>query len=246
MANSRGFVSGASSGERLTVTKINTIDLGQYYAVVRNGDTPLLANSTLTLDTYDFTIVAASSGLFKCPADKLSLTGTSWPVLASRTITDYAPAVQAVAAEADWKRKITGAWPNSIAYWECQNVVAAAPIGLLLGALPIGMTVTSCKAVVLGNSTGAPGGTMPAISFGYTTPAAPTTWVAVGDFTDTNTTEGPFETIHNIEKTGLSHVIAGGRQYQLNVLNGYGGNHLAGLALYGVYLTGTLTTLRTA
>lgn len=88
---------------------------------------------------------------------------------------------------------------------------------------------------------------MPALSFGYTTPAAPTTYTNVGNVTDSNSgNEAAYETAHALSITGLSHTVAEGRIYHVGLRNGYGGNHSVGLLLHAVTFTGTPGQIRFA
>jgi hypothetical protein len=262
MANSRAKSAGWSTNERLTSAQATAMDVGQANALCRSGTTALTAGAviqgggyglvldftddaasycTVQLDTLDFTFSCAGAGNVVMPAGDLQLTGSGWPILGSRNVTDQAVRYAPVADATAWDS-------NSLGYGiMTASVATATSCSLLLGSLIPGLTITGFKVDVRGATSGSLPGTMPVVSlFRFAAGAYGTPSETVGSATDASPDDATYVADHQITKTGLSHAVSSSSQYILNVSNGYGGGAATGFRVYRCYISGTLATLRTA
>jgi hypothetical protein len=262
MSNARVKSTGWSTGEKFTAAQATALDLGQYYAFTRTGVSALLGATTIQgggfafsldfsdnaasqgailLGDQDFLFQTSGIGVFSVPADKWRFSGTSWPVLGTRTITDFSPDIAFISDEADWKSNGGGSGGVET------TGTSATSCSILLNGLPKGMVITSVKVEVKGVTGGSLPGVMPTATLyrygvgAYNIPSA-----TVGSQTDASADNAAFTADHTITITGLSHTVLNNSQYQVNVTSPTGGGVAAGFKIYRVFVTGTLATLRTA
>jgi hypothetical protein len=233
MAHTKVWTPALSSGQQITAAKLSTLQ-DEHALTIREGTNTLASDLDLDLAAKNFTFDASGAGRARF--------GTQYPAIRDITFTDWhAPGI-AYYNPSDWTAASFGAWPSAVGMWACTEVAAYSPIDFVV-YLPVGIEITSVTATVLGDSTGAPGATKPAISFYYCTVAAPGTAVAIGDQEDPSATELAYEAIHTITKSGLTHTVAAGRIYHVAVRNGYGATHNS-LRLYGITFSGNVNALR--
>jgi hypothetical protein len=239
------------------------MDVGQANALCRSGTTALTAGAviqgggyglvldftddaasycTVQLDTLDFTFSCAGAGNVVMPAGDLQLTGSGWPILGSRNLTD-------IAVEHDWLIADPTFWSENVLGYgviEANNTTLEYATARL--RLPIGMTLASVKVEVRGTLSGATMPTsMPTATLVYFAAGAYGTPTAtVGSQVDTSADQTAFELDHTIVISGLSHTVLNTADYLLTIHSPTGGQTANGFRVYRIFATGTLATLRTA
>lgn len=234
MAPTRAFTTPISTGERVTASQFNALDDGQYAALVRNGTAALTASSAITLGGFHFTVSGGGAGKFKPDADYTEFSGSGYPSLVTRTVTDFVPAVGPVFTTGEYT-------PTAQRF---QQVSASKNLGFLL-SLPIGTVVKSVTCYVKkgGGTAGLPG-VMPGIELGYYT-LSTDAFTQVGIVADATGTLVNYRLLHALTLGSLSHTIAAGRNYIVTL---YGDddstNSSTGLYVYRPQITVEVTQLR--
>jgi len=274
MTNSRANSLGWSDGDTLTAAQANALDDGQVAALCRGGTTTTTSACTISSTSYAFTITATgqtctltaatlvltgttttmsgttcsasyttvgvtASGTCTITAATLALSiGTSWPTLSSRTITDHAVPYSIVGG--NYTLGTTG--ENFTCFFTNDSYTIKFAL-----FLPQGMTLTSVKLGVLGETSGTLPGTMPSMTLKrFSATSYGTAAETVGSATDTSANNAAYTVEHDITISGLTHAVVQGSHYILEYTNAAGLGSDNNSYVFKPFITGTLAVLRTA
>lgn len=234
MANSHVFDPPISAGQRVSSTALNALDDGQVNAMVRNGESPLTADSAIILNGHDLLILGTGGGQFKPDADFTEFTGTGWPALETRNVSNWAPPCGFQFDPAGFVATLSASHVQIASLYYMRFVLS----------LPTGVAITAVRLPVMRGSTGSGlPGTMPNISLDYMTSAG--AFTNVGSAVDTSANEAAYEAFHNISLTGLNHTVALGRRYFLTLTGDSASSSTAnGLQVWQPFVDLTVTSMR--
>ena len=258
MGNSRVNPGGWSTNDLLTPAQANSIDVGQAAAITNTGTTSLAATTivqgngfqltlafsdnaasvgAIAVGAQDFTVLQQGAGFFNVPGAALKLSGVGWPTMGSRAVTQYAPAFTPFGIGTGWTNNgtvcLTQSTLNSIMTYQ-------------LGSLPVGMTITDVIIPMMNpNCTNLGTTSAPRFTLFYITSSSATP-INLGQIIDPTGSLTAYQAYHVLDLSGLSHVVADGNAYYLQITGDAGAGTAAGLQVYRPYLTGTINTLRTA
>lgn len=266
MANSPAFAAPKSTGDQVQASEFDALDTGQQNAMTRSGTTALTGTSTwqgggqlwgfdfhdnaasqgvITIGAQDFTFVITGAGLLKVQASAFSLTGTGWPALGARAVTELCPG-------AAWSYNGT-IWTNggSVGGGSLDGVstisTSAGTAAATLSGLPVAMTITSVEIEYIGATTGALPATMPIFTlYRYAKGAYGSPTQTVGTVTDPSPDNATYTANHTVTIGSLFHVVLSTSRYVLAVGGPAGANNAVGSSVHRIFVTGSLNTLRTA
>lgn len=255
----RAWATPKSTGDQLQAAEANAIDDGQFYAWNRFGDTTIAGNSavypnafTVNFDASDNAASAfafylgaqdlefniGGAGNVVIPAGDLELTGSDYPILASRT----AYRSQAGAAYDNVSPAFYYTRPCYVQHDE------GGTLDFPIDAVIDGATLTAVRVRVTGTTSGgfvSLPTTLPTIKV-YKVDGSTGVMTQLGSTaTDASANVGDFNGAHNIEVTGLSEVIdqSGGKRLFVKV-TGASGNYVADeFAIISIRAAFTVTAL---
>lgn len=210
-----------SQGEQLLASEVNALDDGQFYGWNRFGTTTLLSASTVALSSYGLTFTVAGSEMVTIPSANLTLSGTDYPILGSRT----AYRSQAGAAYDNVSPAFYYMRPSYVQHDE------GGTIDFPLDAVIDGATLTAVRVRVTGTTTAgfvSLPTTLPTVKV-YKVDGSTGVMTQIGSTaTDASANVGDFNGAHNVEVTGLSEVIdqSGGKRLFIKI-TGASGNYVA-------------------
>lgn len=221
MANSKVFPTPIATGDKVSATQFNGLDDGQANAVCRTGVTALTGATTwegggyafafdfsddsasqgqITVGAQNFDVVIAGAGNFRVPAGDLELTGTGWPVLASRSVRRS----QNAGVDA------STSYPFAPGYGGWQQGLAGAALYVHADHLIDGATITQARVRFLGQSSAgfvSLPSPMPTLELWKTSGTTGAATQLGSTATDGAATVGDFNAIHSIIISSLSEVV---------------------------------------
>jgi len=234
----RAWSTPKSGNEQLLATEVDALDDGQYYGWNRYGTTTLLSASTVALSSYGLTFTVAGSEMVTIPSANLTLSGTDYPVLGSRTVYRTQNVAAHDASTAGW------IWSTPYYSQHIDNTVVSFPISELVD----GSTLTEVRVTVMGQTTAgfvSLPTTMPKLKV-YKVDGTTGAVTQLGSTaTDASGTVGAFNGVHHITVSGLSQGIdqSSSTRIFVTVLGGDGNFVADELSIIGIRAAFTCTLL---
>ena len=216
MTTASAFSVAKNQGDQLLASEANSLNAGIQAALPRSGTTPLTAACTiqgggfvctfiaadnaasqwaLTVGALDAVVTCSGAGSFTLAADKLKLTGTGWPPLASRSVYTLIHGPPLLSQNFAWDAaKIAFVCSTNNAQWA----------GEISG--PTGAVLTEVQVTIMGDTHAALPATAAIVNVNRSTAAGVVT-LTVATASDTAANVGAFNVAHNITVTGLNETI---------------------------------------
>ena len=239
MANPKVNAGGWSPLDILTAAQCNALDDGQYYAMVRNGSTPLLAACDIDMGSYDFAIDTAGAGRFKPAAAKTKFTGAGWPEMDTHSVTGLA---------APFAERYSTDWVYNPSNGDIQLGLSGSTGAVMFMFRPAyGFTLTGVRVGIRGSCSGTLPAVMPAVEArilnvvgGYDA------GTLLQSFTDPSASVAAYNVDHDITGTLTTpQVFSSNELVIVRLIPQNLGGSSAGMRVYYPSIDGEISSLRT-